>query len=177
MTNKDLLRKKYRSNSHLNENISGNIISNLENFLSKNTPSILGVYIPLKGEVDISSLMLKFPNIIFAAPRIDDDQILFVKYHLSSPTEKSKSYQNFLQPSSETEVFPDMIIIPSIAFDIRGYRLGRGKGHYDKYLANHNPIKIGIAENKKIIEYIPAEEHDIRMDFLINEEFVIDLCR
>lgn len=177
MTSKEKLRKRYGSNSPIDENISKNILLNLELFISQNQVSVLGIYLPLKGEIDITSLMLKFPEMIFAAPRIDNNKISFVKYHLSSPTEKSKNYQNFLQPASEIEVIPDMILIPSIAFDIRGYRLGRGMGHYDKYLAEHNTVKIGLAESKKIIEYIPSEVHDIRMDYLISEEAIIDLCK
>lgn len=177
MTNKEYLRKKYRSNSPIDENISKDIINNLELFIRQNQVSVLGIYLPLKGEIDIIPLMLKFPEISFAAPRIDNNQISFVRYLLSSPTEKNKNYLNFIQPASELGVFPDMILIPSIAFDIRGYRLGRGAGHYDKYLAEHNPLKIGVAESNKIIEYIPSEEHDIRMDYIISEEAVIDLCK
>lgn len=62
-----------------------------------------------------------------------------------------------------------MVLIPLLAYDRRGYRLGYGKGYYDKYLASfkRNITKIGLSFFEPI-EYIPDEAHDIPLDYCIN---------
>jgi 5-formyltetrahydrofolate cyclo-ligase len=171
------LRKKYASTEEVNEDISYAILGQIENFLKHKSAKIIGIYLPLKGEIDVTSLMLKFPNLIFAAPKIQDDRICFVHYSLSSPLKQNANYSNYLEPQSDQEIHPDLIFLPAIAYDIRGYRLGRGKGHYDRYLYESNATKVGLIENKKLIEYIPNEEHDQPVDIIITEEIIIDLCQ
>lgn len=177
MNIKDYLRKKYSATEEIDENISSRILDQIENFLKHKPVKIIGIYLPLKGEIDITSLMLKFPNFIFAAPKIQDDRIYFAHYSLSSPTQQNLNYTNYLEPKSDQEVQPDLIFLPAIAYDIRGYRIGRGKGHYDRYLYKSNAIKVGLIENKKLLEYIPNEEHDQPVDIIITEEIIIDLCQ
>ncbi len=75
-----------------------------------------------------------------------------------------------LEPRSERVVNPksiDLVIVPGVGFDRDGNRLGRGKGYYDKYLKKTNAYKIGIALNCQIIESIPHEEHDVKMNLIM----------
>jgi len=62
----------------------------------------------------------------------------------------------------------DVVIVPGIAFDMKGNRLGFGKGFYDRFLkrATH-AVKIGLAFDFQIIDSIPSEPHDVRMDFVV----------
>jgi 5-formyltetrahydrofolate cyclo-ligase len=64
----------------------------------------------------------------------------------------------------------DAILIPGLAFDLQGHRLGRGLGYYDKTLAQinklANPILIGLAMDEQIVDHIPTEQHDIIMDYI-----------
>lgn len=177
MKSKELLRKKYNFSEQIDENIALRILSQVQDYIEAKNPSIVGIYLPMKGEIELTSLMVKYPHIKFAAPKIENDNIFFVRYSLVSPIERNKEYTRYLQPCSNEEISPDLIFIPAITFDVRGYRLGRGKGHYDKYLSNSNATKIGLIENRKILEFIPDEEHDQRMDFIISEEVIIDLCK
>lgn len=68
----------------------------------------------------------------------------------------------------------DLILVPGVAFDPNGNRLGRGGGYFDQYLKEVKGIKIGIAYEKQIVDSVPIEEHDIPMDYLITEERIID---
>lgn len=61
----------------------------------------------------------------------------------------------------------DLAIIPGIAFDRNGARLGRGKGYYDKLLQNMAALKIGICYDFQLLEKLPLEPHDICMDAII----------
>lgn len=63
----------------------------------------------------------------------------------------------------------DLVIVPGVAFDLNNNRLGRGKGYYDCFLKNVNAKKIGICFSFQMLENIPAEEHDVKMDAIITD--------
>jgi 5-formyltetrahydrofolate cyclo-ligase len=61
----------------------------------------------------------------------------------------------------------DLILIPGMAFDLRGGRLGRGRGYYDRFLAGARGLRLGVCFEDQIVEAVPSEAHDLRMDFLV----------
>lgn len=61
----------------------------------------------------------------------------------------------------------DLVLVPGMAFDLHGRRLGRGKGFYDRLLADIPGIKCGVAFDEQIIEEIPTEPHDIKLDCIV----------
>lgn len=63
----------------------------------------------------------------------------------------------------------DIIIVPGVAFDKIGYRLGRGKGYYDRFLTKTKAIKIGICFDFQIVEKVPINQFDIKIDIIITE--------
>ncbi|MBU0615096.1 MAG: 5-formyltetrahydrofolate cyclo-ligase [Nanoarchaeota archaeon] len=67
----------------------------------------------------------------------------------------------------------DLVIVPGLAFDRQGYRLGFGKGYYDKFLSKLSTKTIGICFDFQILDKLPAEEHDIRIDKIITEKQTI----
>ena len=62
----------------------------------------------------------------------------------------------------------DMIIIPGIAFDKQNNRMGRGKAYYDKILKNMKGFKLAVAFDVQVIDEIPTDEHDIKMDMIVS---------
>jgi len=64
-------------------------------------------------------------------------------------------------------------LVPGIAFDRSGNRLGRGKGFYDMLLEGADGVKIGIAYDCQIADAIPSEIHDIPMDYVVTESQII----
>lgn len=71
----------------------------------------------------------------------------------------------------------ELIIVPAIAYDTSGNRVGRGKGFYDRLLAKTKATRIGIAYDFQIVEYIDAETHDAPVDFIITDTRVINTRR
>ena len=65
--------------------------------------------------------------------------------------------------------FPDVWLIPGLAFSLQGGRLGRGCGYYDRLLQQSNAVRIGVAYDCQIVESIPTAPHDIFMDYLLTE--------
>jgi 5-formyltetrahydrofolate cyclo-ligase len=80
--------------------------------------------------------------------------------------------------SLRREISPEEIelaIIPGVVFDLRGYRVGYGGGYYDRFLPNvKRSFLIGLAFEEQIVEVIPDEAHDIRVDKVITEERIIE---
>lgn len=60
----------------------------------------------------------------------------------------------------------DLVLVPGVAFDLSGNRLGRGKGFYDRILSAASGVKCGIGYDFQLLEKIPAEAHDARVDFV-----------
>ncbi|MCX8196882.1 MAG: phosphoribosylglycinamide formyltransferase [Candidatus Micrarchaeota archaeon] len=67
----------------------------------------------------------------------------------------------------------ELAVIPGISFDMRGYRIGYGKGYYDKLLPQIKGKKVGLAYEIQIMDKIPNEAHDIAVDIIVTEERVI----
>jgi 5-formyltetrahydrofolate cyclo-ligase len=65
----------------------------------------------------------------------------------------------------------DVVVLPGIAFDRQGGRLGQGKGYYDRLLADVSSkcTLIGLAFDVQLVEEVPMEPHDVRLDILITE--------
>ena len=60
----------------------------------------------------------------------------------------------------------DLLLVPGMAFDLYGHRLGRGQGFYDRILAEASGIKCGVAYDFQLLELIPTEAHDAKVDFI-----------
>ncbi len=67
----------------------------------------------------------------------------------------------------------DFILVPGLAFDPAGGRLGRGGGFYDRFLAGFEGVKVGVCFPELVVDEIPMEPHDIRMDFVVTSEGII----
>jgi 5-formyltetrahydrofolate cyclo-ligase len=61
----------------------------------------------------------------------------------------------------------DLVLVPGVAFDSNGHRLGRGKGFYDRLLRNFTGKKIGVAFDEQIVDAVPAGKNDVRMDLIL----------
>ena len=71
-----------------------------------------------------------------------------------------------------------LIIVPGVAFDAKGYRVGYGKGFYDRFLKDKRQITVmGLCFSSQVVEEIPYDEHDIKMDKIITEEIQYSFLR
>lgn len=61
----------------------------------------------------------------------------------------------------------DFVLVPGIAFDLQGRRLGRGKGYYDRLLAEVRGTTCGVAFDEQIVEELPVEPHDIHLNCIL----------
>ena len=171
--NKDKLRKEMlnkRKKIIDKEELSKAIINQITNLDIYKKSKLIALYKSLNNEVDTNTLIDKaLKEKIVLLPRIDNRKIVFVKINKS--TNYVKSNFGVLEPigdSCDDDI--DLIIVPGLAFDKDLNRLGFGRGYYDKYLSNKNIYKIGLAFDEQIVDEVPHDKLDIRMDMVITNK-------
>ena len=186
MKNKSSLRKailKSRMNFSKAENtesdlvISESLKSVVASHMRQKATFNLGIYYPLDGEPNLINSLCNL-SCSFSLPKVQDDKMFFVKYKKGDELEKPGNL-GIMQPKSNNIIIPNVIIIPGLAFSLEGYRLGFGKGYYDRYLSlaekKFSVYKIGVCYNDYLQEKIPYELHDIKMNYIITNEIIIEL--
>ena len=140
-----------------------------------NDAQVVLLYHALPDEVSTAVLMeagMKEGKRVLLPVVVGDELELRV---YEGPEAMKKGAFGILEPTGE--VFPpaqyediQLAIVPGVAFDPDGHRLGRGKGYYDKLLPRlKNAFKMGICWSFQRLQQIPAEAHDVKMDWTIGQ--------
>ena len=164
------LRKSLAINNYYK---SFSIMKNIVKNIRFNDESAVGLYWPINGEVDtrplISFLIKK--KIPIALPFIINNQMSFKLWRFSDNLYYSK-YKFYSPLESSETVFPKIIITPALAVDQLGYRIGYGKGFYDKYYkANKSSIYIGYIYSEQIFKALPFNKHDLKLNSIVTDVF------
>lgn len=127
------------------------------------------LYSALPDEVQTQAFLEKWhlqKTIIL--PTVVGDDIVPVEY--GKDTDFAVGDFNILEPQNEPYIGGfDLIVVPGVAFDRQGNRLGRGKGYYDRFLCKHPGVKcIGICFDFQLLEELPTDPFDIKMDEVIS---------
>ena len=145
------------------------ILNKLESHKSFIEAKSIMLYSSLPDEVHTHDFLTKWRNekkIIL--PTVVGDDIIPVE--LSKETDFAIGDFNILEPQNEPyNGNYDLIVVPGVAFDKNGNRIGRGKGYYDRFLCKHLDVKrIGICFDFQLVDEVPTEDNDIRMDEVIS---------
>lgn len=133
----------------------------------------IGIYWPFRGEYDPRSTALYFMRhgATLALPEIvgKDKPLCFREWRPDTPL-KNGAY-GIPVPIEARAVRVDAIIIPVVGFDQHGYRLGYGRGYFDRTLATYHPqpLTIGIAFEMQRLENVYAQPHDIALHYIVTE--------
>ena len=151
-----------------------NTLTNLEEYARSDTVMF---YISLDFEVDTKELikeeLLKKDKTLII-PYLEENTINI--YKLENFSSLKKGNYGILEPIKKEKFNDkiDLIIVPGVAFDKNGTRLGFGKAYYDEFLKDHKEsIKIGLAFEEQIIDHIPIEPHDKSVDMIITDKRII----
>jgi 5-formyltetrahydrofolate cyclo-ligase len=149
------------------------VLQAFEEWLTRH-PAIgtLAIYSALPGEVDLSPVVIRHPDRTWLYPRVTGDSLTL---HAVDDPASQLLIGSFgiREPAPELPAAAiasaDAIICPGLAFDHSGGRLGRGRGFYDRLLANIRPgcLKVGICHPFQIVPDTFPEPHDIPMDLVI----------
>ena len=173
--NKSQIRKKIlkarKQNNFKNLNISFEKISKILK-KTKTIDKTIGGYYPYNYEIDTIEILKIFEK---------------KKYNISLPKIKKNSQMNFFywstkdpliindygipEPISKKVVYPNILLVPLVAFDKHLNRIGYGGGFYDRYInkikKNKKILTIGLAFSFQKVKKVPINSNDIKLDFII----------
>ena len=142
----------------------------------------IALYLPHQGEIDISALFQQ-QNKQYYLPVLDPDQsqhLLFVKYSLNEPLQLNR-YKILEPPLNKNKILSaqqlDLVLMPLVAFDLQGHRLGMGAGYYDFTFAFLNttsrpvtPYLMGLAYEWQRVNNLAAEKWDVKLNAVITDK-------
>jgi len=134
---------------------------------------LIFMYMAYRNEVDLAIVMDHAFNHQkkIAVPRVVSDDLVF--HTIRSVDELITGYHSIKEPTEIMPVIhetPDLILVPGVAFDRTGNRMGYGKGFYDRFLSKHSGCyKMAVAYEGQFTASIEAKEYDVKMDSIITE--------
>lgn len=142
----------------------------------KNAKTIM-LYMPLGNEVStlkiIDTAQKMGKNVL--VPVTDRKTYEITPYKIEKNTEFEKGVFSLTEPKEKVAFYDkiDVVIVPGVAFDRYGGRIGFGKGCYDKFLKSTKALKIGFCYDFQLVYKIETDITDINMDYIITEkEFI-----
>lgn len=137
----------------------------------KNSDAVF-CYISFGNELDTSKI-LNFPNKRIFVPKVIGNEMYMTKY---TPQNLRAGKFGIPEPAECTPVTPsknDVIIVPALACDKKFFRLGYGKGFYDRFMKNSEAVKILPIPSVFVTDNIPHDENDIKTDIIVTENSVL----
>jgi 5-formyltetrahydrofolate cyclo-ligase len=132
------------------------------------------LFAPMPDELDLWPLLndLLSAGKTVALPRFDSTTNRYVACQIKNPARDVKTGKfGIREPTGLCSIVPlnrlDFILVPGVAFDPHGRRLGRGKGFYDQLLENVRGVTCGVAFDEQIVAEIPVEPHDVRLHCIL----------
>ncbi|HTP26650.1 MAG TPA: 5-formyltetrahydrofolate cyclo-ligase [Anaeromyxobacteraceae bacterium] len=170
------LRMSLTDRAHSSDAIARRLLG-LDAYLKSRT---VALYAPLGGEVDTGAIArsataqgkrLAFPLLVPGERAM--------RFAFCPATSLVPGTSRALEPPPDAPIAPlsdlDLLLIPGVAFDPQGWRLGRGRGHYDATLAAlpAAALRVGLAFELQIVPSVPREAHDAQLDAVVTEARVI----
>lgn len=160
--------------------MSALIASRLEGTSLWNAAGTVLFYASIRSEVDTKILIDRCLQraVRTVLPRVDKKAAKLILYQILSRDDLKPGAFGVPEPAC-TEQAPvppaeiDCAIIPGVAFDATGARLGYGKGYYDRLLADMKTPAVGLCYEHQLVGHIPCEPHDRRVAMIITEKRII----
>ena len=181
---KNLILKRNQLSKETVQKNSSYIMEKLHPYV-KEAENIM-IFMNMGNEVEITKLITLYPDKKFYIPKTLSGRNM--KINLYNKNELILHKFGYYESSSDIfydENILDLIIVPAVAFDYTKNRIGFGGGYYDTFLSrillnnrnngkNRNkPLFIGVCYDFQLIDYIPSEVHDIKVDCIITEKNII----
>lgn len=155
------------------EKLSKKIVDNILTILELKKAKNILLFCPFRGEPDITSLFSwvigKGKTLIL--PKVEGKDLRLIKV---------KDYEDLtagafciLEPKDGEEIWPeevDFSLIPGVLFDKEGYRVGYGKGYYDRLLVRLGGKRVGVCYQFQVVEEVPRDSWDRPVDLVVTEE-------
>ena len=174
------LRKKildYRKNNYKILNLKYSLLKEILKKFNLLSNKKIGGYFPINYEIDSLGILkqLEKSGHKISLPIIrKGNKMDFFEWSAKQPLSISKI--GIPEPSSKKKVYPDIILVPLLAFDRHKFRLGYGGGYYDRYIQKIKNIKkiltIGMAFSFQEVAKLPINKYDKKLDFIFTENCI-----
>lgn len=155
----------------------------LESPLYKNT-AVLLCYSALPDEIQTNRILqqaLADHKAVFL-PACKDAQGAMDFYKITGAQDLHSGFFGIQEPDMEAcsvfrfeTAFAAVCVVPGLAFDSKGYRLGYGKGYYDRFLRRFSGVSVGLCYESFLCDALPAEEYDRPVDYIVTERRMIQI--
>ena len=172
------LRKKFliqRKNNFNSSNINFSLLNKILKKFKITKNKRIGAYYPINYEIECFKIIKKLEILghKISLPVINKkNKMDFFEWSFDNPLRVGKF--GIPEPQNTKKVYPDVLLVPLVAFDRYNFRLGYGGGYYDRYIKKISNIKkiitIGLAFSFQKIYKIPINETDEKLDFILTEK-------
>jgi len=163
---KEGLRKKLQS---LRPYSSAGLTDQLLALVEKLNPKRIASYQPQPAEPDISEFnKLAGQRLELVFPRVIDHELEFA----GGPFVAGRF--GILEPTAPAETEIDLILVPALAADRMGNRLGKGRGFYDRFLASYSGVCYAVVFDQELLDSVPVEGHDRAVNGVVTPTRIID---
>ena len=142
---------------------------------------VVMLYMPMANEVDLTSAAVRcfrrgqtvcVPRVDWKRDEIEPVEEMSLDDHIMDCDEHGVRVPKHCSPVILSSI--DAIVVPGLAFDSQGNRLGRGGGHYDRFLAKIKPTvtTIGLVFDQQIVDNVPTKPHDRAVDIVVTDRRV-----
>jgi 5-formyltetrahydrofolate cyclo-ligase len=156
---KEGLRSKLQS---LRPHSSAGLTEQLEDLLARLKPRTLASYQPQENEPNVERFhQLAAGKVELVFPRVIGEELEFAGGQLVP------GKFGILEPTGEAVKKIDLVLVPALAVDHRGNRLGKGRGFYDRFLAGFSGPCYAVVFDEELLEDVPVDSHDRRVSGVV----------
>ena len=177
---KNILRKKilvYRKNNYRIVGLKYSLLKDILKKFNLLKNKKIGAYFPINYEIDCLEILKqleKSGHKISLPITKKGNKMDFFEWSFKEPLLIGKI--GIPEPYSKKKVYPDILLVPLVAFNKYKFRLGYGGGYYDRYIQKIKKIKkiltIGVAFSFQEVRKLPINEHDKKLDYIFTENYI-----
>jgi 5-formyltetrahydrofolate cyclo-ligase len=140
--------------------------------------AVIMLYMPLANEIDVTHAAMRCFRLgkTVCVPKVDWDRCEMTAVEITSLDDRvlDCDEHGLRSPRLCSPVVPsviDLVIVPALAYDPQGNRLGRGGGYYDRFLSKvrSNVTTVGLVFDQQIVDHVPVQPHDISVDIVVTD--------
>ncbi|MCK5675811.1 MAG: 5-formyltetrahydrofolate cyclo-ligase [Verrucomicrobia bacterium] len=164
------------------ETASARVVETLLSMDVFQSAETVALYMAISGEVNLDSLFQKCRELgkRTCIPVFNTKEKLYEMAEITPETECLTGHYGIREPLSPC-LFPmdnvDLVVVPGVAFDRKGNRLGRGGGYYDRLLEGFSGASSAVAFDFQVLPSIPLEQHDKPVDVLVTETEIMNVLQ
>ncbi len=179
---KSQLRQQYRKlraslGDETRSRASQSICERLETWTIFQQSVCILSYMPIKGEVDLTALLTRHPEKQWVLPRIIPEENHRMVFHPYDAARLARHPFGMAEPSADLPEIPSnairLVLVPGLAYDRQGWRLGYGGGYFDRFLKTFAGTSVGIAYHALFLDSLPHDQFDIPVQWIVTEDGIV----